>query len=113
MAKIKYKRNIDPFWGLLHLTPLPWDYLFYAGPTSRQSEAYKLLLRGAQLSVFVYISRRLAKAKQGSLEIPQSLIVKDTGYKESAVQEAIATLEEMNRLWSTGTPPGTKAYMLG
>ena len=113
MAKIKNIKTVDPLWGLLHLTPLPWDYLFYAGPTSRQSEAYKLLLRGAQLSVFVYIMRRLAKAKQGSLEVPQSLIVEATGYKESAVQEAIATLEEKNRLWSTGTPPGTKAYMLG
>jgi len=113
MAKIKYKRNIDPIWGLLHLTPLPWSFLFYADPTSRQSEADKLLLRGAQLSVFVYISRRLAKARQGSLEIPQSLIVKDTGYKESAVQEAIASLEAKNHLWSTGTPPSKKAYMLG
>jgi hypothetical protein len=29
------------------------------------------------------------------------------------VQGAIATLEEKNRLWSTGTPPNKKAYMLG
>jgi hypothetical protein len=113
MGKIKNIKTVDPLWGLLHLTPLPWGFLFHAGPTSRQAKADELLLRGAQLSVFVYISRRLAKAKQGSLEIPQSLIVKDTGYKESAVQEAIATLEGKNRLWSTGTPPGTKAYMLG
>jgi hypothetical protein len=113
MGKIKHRKNIDPFWGLLHLTPLPWDFLFHAGPTSKQLKADELLLRGAQLSVFVYISRRLAKANQGSLEIPQSLIVKDTGYKESAVQEAIATLEEKNRLWATGTPPNKKAYMLG
>jgi hypothetical protein len=75
MGKIKNSKTIDPLWGLLHLTPLPWGYLFYAGPTSTQLEADKLLLRGAQLSVFVYISRRLAKANQGSLEIPQSLIV--------------------------------------
>jgi hypothetical protein len=113
MSKIRYKKNVDPLWGLLHLTPLPWGFLFYAGPTSRQSEASQLLLRGAQLSVFVYISRRLAKANQSSLEIPQSLIVKNTGYKESAVQEAIAALEKKNRLWSTGTPPNKKAYMLG
>lgn len=113
MAKIKYEKAVDPLWGLLHLTPLPWGYLFYAGPTSRQLEASQLLLRGAQLSVFVYISRRLAKTKQGSLEIPQSLIVKDTGYKESAVQKAIATLEAKNRIWATGTPPNKKAYMLG
>lgn len=113
MAKIKHVKTIDPLWGLLHLTPLPWDFLFYAGPTSKQPEANRLLLRGAQLSVFVYISRRLAKANESSLEIPQSLIVKDTGYKESAVQGAIAALEEKNHLWTTGTPPNTKAYMLG
>jgi hypothetical protein len=112
MAKIKYKRNIDAFWGLLHLTPLPWS-LFHAGPTSSQSDADKLLLRGAQLSVFVYISRSLAKANQSSLEIPQSLIIKDTGYKESAVQGAVAALEKKNRIWATGTPPNKKAYMLG
>lgn len=113
MTKIRYNKFIDPLWGLLHLTPLPWGFLFYAGPTSRQLEADKLLLRGACLSVFVYISRSLAKAKHGSLEISQSLIVKDTGYQSSAVQEAIATLEEKNYLWATGTPPNTKAYMLG
>jgi hypothetical protein len=110
---MKNIKNVDPLWGLLHLTPLPWGYLFYAGPTSTQAEADELLLRGAQLSVFVYISRRLAKAKQSSLEIPQSLIVEDTGYQLSAVQEAVATLEKKNRLWATGTPPNTKSYMLG
>lgn len=113
MAKSRYTKTIDLLWGLLHLTPLPWGYLFYAGPTSTQAEADELLLRGAQLSVFVYISRRLAKAKQSSLEIPQSLIVEDTGYQLSAVQEAIATLEKKNRLWATGAPPNTKSYMLG
>jgi ssDNA-binding Zn-finger/Zn-ribbon topoisomerase 1 len=113
MVKIKYIKAVDPLWGLLHRTPLPWNFLFHAGPTSRQSKADELLLRGSRLSVFVYISRSLAKAKQCSLEISQSLIIKDTGYKESAVQDAIATLEKKNRLWSTGAAPNTKTYMLG
>jgi hypothetical protein len=106
-------KRVDPLWGLLHLTPLPWGYLFHAGPTSKQSKANELLLRGAQLSVFVYISRRLAKASKSSVEIPESLIIEDTGYKKSAVQGAIAALEAKNRIWAAGTPPRTKTYMLG
>src|SRR4051794_2441634 len=95
------QRRTDPLWGRLKTLPIPWAHVFYARVGSSQSRAHELLLRGAQLSVYIYLLLRLSSPiSQGSLQVSEEEIARETGYSQQAVSKALCHLIDRNAIWA-------------